>query len=180
MLTITIDKGPGFFQFLADNNRQMELWDNVWITYPQGTETQQEADAIVQALYDSYDYIQDYRLKRHQVLAQECRARIEMGIDSDITGTMYHYPTTELDQHNLMGTTIKSQIGGAGLEPYLFSGRGPDGVWIRAPHTASEIQALGVLVATHVLDHILTLDALRLAVTQANTIEAINAVVWPQ
>ena len=79
-----------------------------------------------------------------------CSFAIVSGIGSDALGSIYSYPTTQLDQANLTGLITSSMLPDSG-DQYKFWCADSAGTWDRRSHTKLQIQAVGKAVVAHVI-----------------------------
>jgi hypothetical protein len=177
-IVINQDKGLGFYNAVLRAGRDLEYRDGQWRTTPLVNETQAQADAAVQGIYDAYDMLAELRVLRKEALAQACQAAIMAGIDHAATGQTLHYPADETSQRNLAAQTQKAQLLADTGEPYKFMTL-HNNVWERRDHTAAQITDVGVAMADHVSAQLSVLDNLRAQVDAAGSPEAIAAVGYP-
>ena len=119
----------------------------------------------------------ELRRRKSLELKSFAQIAIESGIDSDVLGLVYHYPTALTDQHNLIGLITESLLPGAG-DQYLFWCADLNGVWVRRPHSKVQIQALGNAVSAHVKTQQSHYELKLLDLSAANTEAEIDLVGW--
>ncbi|AOJ13141.1 MULTISPECIES: DUF4376 domain-containing protein [Burkholderia] len=108
-----------------------------------------------------------------------CAAEIVAGFTSSALGQSYVYPAKSTDQQNLSSCVLSS------LFPNLPSGWTTDfwcadaaGNWSLRPHTAAQIQQVGVDGKTAISNAIMKKVQFEQQVMAATTIEAVRAIVW--
>ena len=112
-------------------------------------------------------------------LTTDCKNAITGGFVSSALGSPYTYPSTTIDQHNLAASIIAS------LLPNLPSGwttpfwcMNSAGVWNLTPHTAAQIQQVGLDGKAWVTAQQTTLANLLGQVGAATTVANVQAVTW--
>ena len=112
-------------------------------------------------------------------LTTDCKNAITGGFVSSALGSPYTYPSTLIDQHNLASSVIAS------LLPNLPSGwttvlwcMNSAGVWNLTPHTAAQIQQVGLDGKAWVTAQQITLANLLGQVGAATTVANVPAVTW--
>ena len=78
-------------------------------------------------------------------LAAACSASIAAGFMSSALGAPYHYPATDVDQRNLLGSILASTLPGtpAGWTTPFWCADAA-GVWAFRQHTTAQIQQVGL------------------------------------
>jgi hypothetical protein len=120
------------------------------------------------------------RQKRIAALTRECSARIIGGFSSSALGAPHAYPSDIKDQINLMGSVTDSIMPGlpANWETPFWC-RDAGGVWNWKMHDVAQIQQAGRDGKSHVVTCQTTLAMLTAQIAEADTIEAINIIGWP-
>jgi hypothetical protein len=114
---------------------------------------------------------------KHLELITLVEDEIISGIELDVLGQVYYYPTKLTDQINLSGLVIESLLIPSD-DPYKFWCRSNTGTWERLPHTKEQIQILGRAVAKKIKDaqnkYALKLDE----VNSATLTSQLELIVW--
>ena len=112
-------------------------------------------------------------------LTTDCKNAITGGFVSSALGSSYTYPSTMIDQHNLAASVTAS------LLPNLPSGwttpfwaMNNVGTWSFMPHTAAQIQQVGLDGKAWVVSCQEKLAGLNAQIAAAQTVAAVQAVTW--
>lgn len=110
-----------------------------------------------------------------------CAAAIVFGFTSSALGSPYFYPSAPTDQQNLSDAMIDAMLDSNPdrWSMLIWCAHLRDGVWQKVPHNIGHIKRLGrdaikVRLALRALK-----DDLAAQINAAETIEAVQAVVWP-
>ena len=108
-----------------------------------------------------------------------CVSAMTGGFTSSALGSAYTYPFTLTDQHNLSGSVVAS------LLPNLPSGwttsfwcMDSAGAWSFAPHTAAQIQQVGMDGKAWIAAQQEKLASLNAQIEVATTVSAVQSVLW--
>ena len=117
-------------------------------------------------------------------MASLCRVDIMSSIQSDVLvpGTPYTYPTSELDQQNMIAVREWASLLD-GAQTYKFWCADENGVWARRAHTDVQITSVAIAMATHVAerqDHYAAkLSEIAIAAQDpVDPIAAVQAITW--
>ncbi|MFK0339195.1 hypothetical protein ACIQT7_18155 [Agrobacterium deltaense] len=119
--------------------------------------------------------------KQLDALTGACAAAITGGYTSEALGSVHVYPSNQVDQLNMMGSVTDA------LTPERPEGwktpfwcANVDGLWEFRDHSDTQIIAAGQAGKAHVVACQTTLARLSAKVLLATTVEAIEAVTWPE
>jgi len=121
------------------------------------------------------------RLRAIAGLRSACGAAITGGFMSSALGGSHRYPSTTVDQINLMGSVTASLL--PGLDPTWttpFWCADASGAWAYRDHTADQIQAVGRDGKAWVVTCQRRLEDLTTSVSSTATESEISAIVWPE
>lgn len=113
------------------------------------------------------------------VLSAACQAQIYAGFTSNALGTVRTYPAKDRDQQNLTASVLASTLPGVGpgwTTPFWCADAA--GVWSLAPHTAGQIQQVGIDATAAILTAITKNTNLGNQVMAATTVAQVQAIVW--
>lgn len=182
------------FTLSADNTqlhegRQFTIGD---VTYPQNWLTHASAQDLADA---GITYTPDppapppptppaptlaqVQAERLALLASECQADIFAGFESSALGAPYTYPAKTTDQANLSASVLSSllpNLPANWVTPFWCADA--SGVWAFVPHTAAQIQQVGVDAKNAILAAMQKNATLAAQVTQATTVADVIAIVW--
>ncbi|MGC9239855.1 MAG: XkdW family protein [Acidithiobacillus sp.] len=123
--------------------------------------------------------LQQAKTTQRTLLTSQAVAAMTGGFQSSALGSVYTYPSTLTDQHNLSASVVAS------LLPSLPSGwttpfwcQNSAGTWAFVSHTAAQIQQVGLDAKTWVTTQQTTLASLIAQVEAATTVSAVQAVTW--
>jgi hypothetical protein len=108
-----------------------------------------------------------------------CAVAITGGFPSSALGSAHTYPSGATDQANLSAAVLASLMPGldsAWTTPQACCDSG--GVWAYVPHTAAQIQQVGVDCKTAIQACLARNADLQTQITAATTVEAVQAIVW--
>lgn len=118
------------------------------------------------------------------VLSTACAAQIYAGFASSALGAPYTYPAKDKDQSNLIASVTASLVPNlpAGWTTPFWCADGA-GVWALRPHTAAQIQKVGLdakaaIEAAIQKNATLAAQVMAVKVTDANAITTVQAIVW--
>ena len=120
------------------------------------------------------------RAARTRELYAACERRITGGFSSSALGTPHAYPSTMVDQINLMGSVSASLLPDRPADWTTPFWCASDGAWAFRPHDAAQIQAAGADCKAHVAACQTLLAALNLQVQGASSVAAVEAITWPE
>ncbi|PDT05692.1 hypothetical protein CO666_03555 [Rhizobium chutanense] len=136
-------------------------------------------DADGWRLVNAADQLAELKASRIAVLTTACAEAIIGGYSSSALGSEHRYPSKVTDQINMMGSVTDSLLPGQSPDwttPFWCADE--SGVWAFRLHTATEIQAAGVVGKAHVLECQTKLGQLSAQVMTAASAEAVAAIVW--
>ncbi len=137
------------------------------------------ADALKAAIA-AVDPLDSPRAAKRAELDAACTAQIYTGFTSDALGAAYHYPAQDKDQQNLTASVVESTLPNLPADwttPFWCADA--NGVWALRPHTVAQIQQAGRDGKAVIVAAITQNGTLQKQVAAADTIEAIQAIVWP-
>jgi hypothetical protein len=115
-----------------------------------------------------------------EAITQACAVSIVSGFTSNALGADNFYPSGPTDQVNLTASVAASR------EPGLpdtwrapFYCRDAAGNWARVPHTAAQIQRVGMDGYNTIIAKMAVKDALEVQIMNATTAEEVDALQWP-
>jgi hypothetical protein len=112
-------------------------------------------------------------------LTAACANAIIGNYTSNALGSTYSYPNKITDQINLLSAIASSQLANtANNWTTSFWCASSSNTWNYQPHTAVQIQQVGIDNKTWVATQQAQLASLKIQVTAANTVAAVQAVVW--
>ncbi len=123
-------------------------------------------------------------LNRAQIIQKalvnaSCVSAMTGGFVSSALGSAHIYPSTLTDQHNLSGSVVAS------LLPNLPSGwttsfwcMDSTGAWSFAPHTAAQIQQVGMDGKAWITAQQEKLASLNAQIEVATTVSEVTAIIW--
>lgn len=112
-------------------------------------------------------------------LSSACRAQILSGFSSSALGAAHAYPAKETDQANLSASVLASLLLGNAAEwTTPFWCQDETGAWAFVPHTAAQIQQVGLDAKAAILAAMSKSETLAAQVRAATTIAAVKAIVW--
>jgi hypothetical protein len=125
------------------------------------------------------ELLHDAKIDKLQQLSAACQAQIYSGFTSSALGAVHTYPARYKDQMNLSASVISSLLPGL-PENWTtpFWCMDSDGVWAFVPHTAAQIQQVGLDGKAAIVDALSKNEALSGQVMKATTIESVNLIVW--
>ena len=113
------------------------------------------------------------------ILQSACQAQIYAGFTSTALGTAHTYPAKDRDQANLSGSVIDSILPNkptGWTTPFWC--QDSTGTWALAPHTAAQIQQVGLDAKAAIVAAVTKNASLSAQVMAATTVAAVQAVVW--
>jgi hypothetical protein len=113
-------------------------------------------------------------------LSAACQKAIYAGFSSAALGNIYSYPFLAEDQTNMAGAVLLSTLPIAKTTGWTtdFWCADSAGVWLMHPHTAAQIQQVGIDADVAKRSQINKNISLAGQVTAATTVDAVNAIVW--
>lgn len=146
-----------------------------WRTEKLGT---QPTIATLQQAWDSV-LVQQARAAQLAIIAQSSASAQASGFSSSALGSEYSYPSSLADQANLTAVITASMIPGqpAGTT-YLFWCKDSTGKEAFVPHTPAQIQKVGLDGMASIMAAKQKQEQLAQQIAAANTIEAVQAIVW--
>ncbi|MFF2322059.1 hypothetical protein ACFVTJ_13480 [Agrobacterium sp. NPDC058088] len=118
---------------------------------------------------------------RIEALRSACQAAITGGFKSDALGALHTYPSDMKAQINLMGSVTDSILPGVASDwatPFWVCDQ--SGTWAWEMHDVVQIQQVGRAGKAHIVACQTLLGELTASVIAANTISAVESVVWPE
>jgi hypothetical protein len=107
------------------------------------------------------------------------QASLAAGIDSSALGTSHIYPSNQTDQQNLQANVLSSLLPGL---PITWTTdqlcADAEGVWLYRPHSASQIQQVGIDVKAKVLGLLTYAFEQRQAIHAATDVAGVEAILW--
>ena len=123
--------------------------------------------------------LQAAQATQRALINASCVSAMTGGFTSSALGSAYTYPFTLTDQHNLSGSVVAS------LLPNLPSGwttsfwcMDSAGAWSFAPHTAAQIQQVGMDGKAWIAAQQEKLASLNAQIEVATTVSAVQSVLW--
>lgn len=116
---------------------------------------------------------------KFSALNTACAAQIYAGFTSTALGAAYTYPAKDKDQSNLVASVTASLMPNlpAGWTTNFWCADGT-GAWAFRPHTAAQIQKVGLDGKTAIETALQKNATLAAQVTAAATVAAVQALVW--
>lgn len=108
-----------------------------------------------------------------------CRLHIYQGYNSIALGNLYHYPSKDRDQANMIASVTDSynpENPPDWTTPFWCNS--PNGVWDFRPHTATEIRRVGAAGKAHIAACQLKNAQLQAQIQLATTPEELNSITW--
>jgi hypothetical protein len=137
-------------------------------------------EAAYRTAYDSrinaLPSLEQAKLKKKVDMLVACRSAIESAVVSDALGENYIYPTTLLDQHNLMGRILEARI--FPERTFKFWCASQAGSWARRLHSADQIIEVGDVVLAHVTAQQDKHELKLIQIAAAATVQAVQAISW--
>ncbi len=155
---------------IEDHGR--ELYRRAFGTTGQDGEFGPVADFPAPSLYT-------VKADRSSVLSAACQAQIYAGFQSSALGAVHTYPAKDKDQSNLAASVLSSMYPGLPADwTTPFWCMDGNGVWAFVPHTAAQIQQVGVDGKAAIVSALQKNAALQAQVKAANTVADVEAVTW--
>lgn len=123
--------------------------------------------------------LDDLRASAVKAITGACNAQIVGGFISAALGAPHLYPSKATDQLNLTANVVSSIMPGVGpgwMTPQLCADA--SGAWAYRPHSAAQIQTVGVDAKAAIAACLLRKDALIAEIEAADSAEDIAAVSW--
>lgn len=158
-----IEKGLGMFAEIERHGHWLRQVDGHW---------QASDDDAVQAIIDAYDPLPGETEKKLAELSEKCRDAIVSGFTSDALGSVHAYDGGIEDQLNIMGAAMSQAA-----IPFRCRADGDD-VKKFVTHTAQQMAKVYSDGVTYKLTQLAKLEALRMMVSNAATVDEVRAVVW--
>lgn len=156
----------GYTYFLADRS-QHEITE---------VEVEPPSGALEQDPGPSLDEV---KVSQVAVITAACAADIVGGFTSTALGESFTYPSSPTDQANLNAAASASRQPGLGESwvTYFYCADAA-GVWARRPHSAAEIQQVGMDGYNAIMSKLLRKDSLEVQINSLKTIAKVKAVKW--
>lgn len=117
--------------------------------------------------------------RKIDALRHDCASHIYAGFSSAALGVDYTYPAQDKDQNNLTASVLASTLPGIPADwTTRFWCADAAGVWAFRPHTAAQIQQVGIDAKAAIESALLRNATLAAQVAQAATEADVAAVVW--
>lgn len=116
---------------------------------------------------------------RSAVLNMSCQSQIYAGFQSSALGTPHTYPAKDKDQSNLTASVVASTLPNLPADwttPFWCCDA--NGVWALVPHTAAQIQQVGLDGKAAITTAIVKNATLQKQVQDATTVADVEAVTW--
>ena len=140
--------------------------------------------AAIPAAVPAVKTLADVQRSQGALLAAACQAAIYAGFISSALGAAHTYPAKDRDQNNLAASVLASILPGipAGWTTPLWCVDAA-GVWAYVPHTAAQVQQVGIdgkaaIVACLLRNQALATQVMAIQDTSAAGIAAVQAIVW--
>lgn len=117
--------------------------------------------------------------QRAKEMSAACKQAIYAGFESSALGAPHTYPAKDLDQSNLIASITDSLLHAdeAGwVTPFWCCDAA--GVWTYTPHTAAQIQQVGIDGKAAIVACLLQNATRAAQINAAATIEAVEAITW--
>lgn len=142
------------------------------------TEYQSEQGSLTPA-----QLLADAQASRIAILSTACAAQIYAGFSSAALGTAYTYPAKDKDQTNLIASVTASLVPNPIGWTTDFWCADSAGLWALRPHTAAQIQKVGLdgkaaIEAAIKRNATLATQVMAVKVTDVNAIATVQAIVW--
>ncbi len=125
------------------------------------------------------DLLPAAKLAKINNISKLCRDYILSGFESDALGSLHHYPFEETDQNNLTASVLASTLPNLPVGwTTVFWCSDSLGVWALRPHTASQIQTVGLASKKMKEDAVIKNAALSEQISLATTLAEVAAIVW--
>lgn len=125
-----------------------------------------------------FDPLPGAKAARAAAIRGACQAAIYAGFESSALGSPHLYPSLDKDQANLSASVLASLLPGLSpgwTTPFWCA---IDDVWSFWPHTAAQIQQVGMDAKAAILAHMAKNAQLAALVEAATTIAQVNEVQW--
>jgi hypothetical protein len=114
-----------------------------------------------------------------QIITAACQQAITSGFQSSALGSAYTYPSQMTDQQNLAANVLSSVLPGLpGNWTTLQMCASASGVWGYLPHTAAQIQQVGIDGKAAILACLTKNATLQAQIAAAATPAAVMAITW--
>ena len=125
------------------------------------------------------EQLADAIVVQKRIVTAACVSAMTGGFVSSALGSAHTYPATLTDQHNLSGSVVSS------LLPNLPSGwttsfwcMDSTGAWAFTPHTAAQIQQVGLDGKAWITAQQEKLASLNAQIEVATTVSEVTAIIW--
>lgn len=123
--------------------------------------------------------LSDVKTARVALLSDACAAQIYAGFQSSALGTVHTYPANDKDQANLSSSVVASLLPALAANwTTPFWCMDSAGNWAFVPHTAAQIQQVGIDGKAAIVAALERNAALAAQVMAATTATGVEAVVW--
>lgn len=135
--------------------------------------------ALAIPAYTVSEALNSAKTEKLSALSSACASQIYAGFSSAALGTAYAYPAKDKDQSNLVASVTASLMPNlpAGWTTNFWCADGT-GAWAFRPHTAAQIQKVGLDGKTAIEAALQKNATLAAQVTAASTVAAVQAIVW--
>jgi hypothetical protein len=139
--------------------------------------TDAEDRPVLSALPTLEELLAAARTIKKADISRACSVAISAGIASSALDALHTYPTTFVDQHNIIALVLDAQVVGPTYQAKFWCADAA-GVWARRLHTADQLIQLGQEMAVHVQTQQDHYELLLDQIAAAQTAEEIEAVTW--
>lgn len=134
--------------------------------------------ADIAAAFPNFDPLGDLKNNKIAELRAACNATMISGYASSALGTPHTYPSTQLDQQNMIASVTASLLPTPPGWSTPFWCVDANGVWALTLHTVQQIQQAGLDGKAFIVSCQQKLLSLSTQTLMANTADAVAAIVW--
>lgn len=170
-----IDNDAGSFPRMTSPEYLLILTDAQWVA--RNAQSWQVSNGQLEAV-PSVSLAQTKQSKLAE-LAAACQGEIFTGFDSSAMGAVHHYPAKDRDQSNLAGSVLASILPGLPTNwttPFWCADA--VGNWAFVPHTAAQIQQVGIDAKAAIVVALEKNSSLAAQVMICTTVECVIAITW--
>jgi hypothetical protein len=170
----TAAQGADFYLYFTQGSTTPTLGN--WNTTELGPQP------TIPELQQAWPSVQLYQAQQQQLtlLSNNAKQAIIGGFSSSALGSAHLYPSGQTDQLNLTASVVASMLPGvpSTFTTLFYCATGTPAVWAFTPHTAAQIQQVGVDAKAWIQSQQATHATLGAEVMAATTVAAVQAVVW--